>query len=431
MPVNSNYVSIVRGFRNDVVGNESYYKASATGMAGANSGFSASVLFKKTLLLAGTPPFSEVLWANIDAANHGWAIGILNDTILEVQVSDAAPSTKAASFDMSQFLGELILATLSVSAGNLELYINGTLVSSVALDVGGYVPSAGGFAQVGMGLIGGVPADPASTCEIAGVGYRPTTGQMVRIFEAAQDAVDLEGGGALISGLELFTNRWSAKDLNQGSTVPKDIWIPRVPAPQPAGTPPLPGTINLIRQGLASPMLLSTVSYKNPLWASNVEAAAASSGFGGPLAYGYFWHQIVSEGEATIAIDAPFPFDTNGPGTAGVVRQGAAPDTFTLVAAGTYDISWMVPVDEPGQTALYVDDPEASGLFPPTSFRPETLAGRATGTSQITNRVIITTAAPNANIRIYNHSSPAALTLTPHPGGTQNGTVSLAIVRLA
>jgi hypothetical protein len=413
MPVNSNYVSIVRGFRNDVIGNVSYYKASAAGMVGSD-GFSASVLFKKTSI--GLPsPFTEMLWSNVDDTNHGWAISLLDST-LQATVSDAAPSTKRAFFDMSQFLGELILASLMVNAGNLELYINGSLVSSVALDVGGYVPPSGSFAQVGMYNNGGTPDAPASTCEIAGVGYRPTTGQMVRVFEAAQDAVDLEGGGVLISGLELFTNRWSAKDLNQGSTVPKDTWLPRV------------GTINLVRQGLASPMLLSTVSYKNPLWASNIEAAGA--GVAGALAYGFFWHEVDPETEPTIAVDAPFPFDTDGPGTAGVVRQ-SDDFTFTLVEAGTYDISWMVSVEEAGQTALYVDDPEASGLFPATSFRPETLAGHAAITNQITNRVIITTTAPNANIRIYNHSSATALTLTTHPGGTQRGTTSLAIVRLA
>src|SRR3977135_1924592 len=129
----------------------------------------------------------EVLWANVDGAAHGWCIAVVDDTNLVVQVTDAAPSVKGVTFDLTPFLGELVLATLAVSANTLRLYINATLAGSIALNGGGVVPAAGSKATVGVGTT--AHTSPALTCEIAGVGYRDsavTAFQMVQMFEAAQ-----------------------------------------------------------------------------------------------------------------------------------------------------------------------------------------------------------------------------------------------------
>jgi hypothetical protein len=143
---------------------------------------------------------------------------------------------------------------------------------------------------------------------------------------------------------------------------------------------------------------------------------------GSNLGFAFFFANPVGP-FAPIAIDAAVPFDQDGPASGGIVRAG--PDSFILPAAGVYDISWQVSIDEPGQLALFVGD---GG---PLLFQPQTLAGRATGTNQITNRVIIQVASPGALIAVVNHSSPAAITLTPLPGGTSAGSTSLVIVRLA
>lgn len=150
-------------------------------------------------------------------------------------------------------------------------------------------------------------------------------------------------------------------------------------------------------------------------------------GGGGALDYAMFYATPVG-GFAPIAIDESVPFDADGvamTGT-GIVRDGVSDTTFILGLAGDYDISWQLSVDEPGQTAIYLEDPSPGAFV----FQPETLAGRATGTNQITNRVIIRTTTAGAKIRIQNHSSPAAITLTPLPGGTSAGATTLAIVLL-
>jgi hypothetical protein len=153
-------------------------------------------------------------------------------------------------------------------------------------------------------------------------------------------------------------------------------------------------------------------------------AQGAVGGGGGALAYGFFTH---TGAHATIAIDAPFPFDANGPIHGGVARLAPSNDfEFVLPVIGVYDISWQMSVDEPGQTMLDLND--GAGYV----LQTQTMAGRATGTNQITNRVLIATTTNNALIKIMNHSSSGAqMTLTPLPGGTSAGTTSLTIVRVA
>jgi hypothetical protein len=446
MPVNSNYVAVVRGFQIPG-GNLSYYRASTTGMAGSAT-FFASVLFKKTNTLnpPTVPPFAEVLWGNIDNTGKGWSIGILNDTVLTATVSDGAPSFKSASFNMAQFMGELILATLAVDAGNLHLYINGTVVVTTALDVSGYTPAAGSNALVGVGNSVGNPANPALTCEIAGVGYGAVTltqGHIIQMFEAAQDAVDLEGGGALVSGLEIFTNRWTAKDLNQGlGTTPAAIWQPRVPAPQPVGTPPLPNTITLIRQGLPTQVLLEGVSYKNPLWAGNIEAAAGSSGFGGPFAM--FFGLTTGIGNvgpddypATVAAKTGagtgrVPFPRLGPTAGGAGAPTLGPIAlgifaqYILPAIGIYKVTFMVHTTERGQLQLELN---GADLAPTVA----TNANPTLGGHPIEQSVYITTTTLNSVLAVVNCSGNAtALTITPADGNlTHAASQTLLIEQVA
>jgi hypothetical protein len=150
---------------------------------------------------------------------------------------------------------------------------------------------------------------------------------------------------------------------------------------------------------------------------------AAGGGGGGNGDYAAFFRNPVA-GFGTIGLDTAVPFSSDGP-TSGpaITRFGVLDGEFVLAAAATYDISWMVSVDEAGQLALFLDD--GAGYL----FQPETLAGRATGTNQISNRVIITTTTPNAKIKIVNHSSSAgALTMTPLPGGTSAGATYLVIM---
>jgi hypothetical protein len=250
MPTNSNYLSVVQGFQEGVA----YYEAATPGMFGA-ADFSASALFVKRGLFDGQQ--AEVLFSNVDGNGNGWYIQLNNDTTLEVSMTDSI-GPKVVDFDLSlsvppatiPYVGKMILVTLVVETDNnrLTLYVNGTRLGGVAM-VGGVVPATGSKATVG--VLATTHVDPASTCLIAGVGYKAglvAPGSVISMFCAACDAVDIEGGGAIANG-ELFTNRWTAKDLNQGTTDPTPIWVPRIGGP------------NLLRVGD-----LFTASYKNLTW---------------------------------------------------------------------------------------------------------------------------------------------------------------------
>jgi hypothetical protein len=182
------------------------------------------------------------------------------------------------------------------------------------------------------------------------------------------------------------------------------------------------GSVILTRRGTNS----LAVEAGKPRYFSGgmINAAGAPPVPATSLGFAQFFRSPVA-GFGTIAVDTAVPFSSDGPAFGGIIRDGAADGRFILPAAGVYDISWMVSVDEPGQLAVFLDD--GAGLL----FVPETMSGRATGTNEITNRVLIETTTANALIEIRNHSSSAgALTMTPNPGGTSDGTTSLVITRL-
>lgn len=122
---------------------------------------------------------------------------------------------------------------------------------------------------------------------------------------------------------------------------------------------------------------------------------------------------------APVAINAPVEFPTDGPTNGVIVRSGAS--AFVLPAVGIYEVSYQVSTDEPGQLAIWLNGIVVAG----------TRAGRATGTNQISNTVLITTLVPASVLTIRNDVSPAALTITPFAGGTGNVNANLTIKRLA
>lgn len=139
--------------------------------------------------------------------------------------------------------------------------------------------------------------------------------------------------------------------------------------------------------------------------------------------FGYFYNLEVS---ATVAIGAPFPFDTNGPftptqfaHTASVTPAVSAP--ITILNAGTYAVQYTVTVAEARQIALYLG----------AAVVLSTIYGQATGTA-VTTGVAIIEAAAGDLLTLRNHLSAAALTLVTPSGGTaSNTTNSLLITKLA
>lgn len=138
--------------------------------------------------------------------------------------------------------------------------------------------------------------------------------------------------------------------------------------------------------------------------------------------YGYFYNL---EASATVAVGAPFPFDSDGPVSAGFSHQASPiPGTsapITILNAGIYKVDFTVTVAEARQIALYLN-----GVVVPS-----TIYGQATGTS-VTTGVALIEASAGDELTLRNHLSAAALTLvTPSGGSEDNVTNSLTILKIA
>jgi len=136
-----------------------------------------------------------------------------------------------------------------------------------------------------------------------------------------------------------------------------------------------------------------------------------------------FFALMPGDNAAPVAPGSPVLFPQNGPTTGAAVRSSAS--QFVLADTGVYEVNWQVSVDEAGQLML--------DLNGSTATTANTVAGRATGTSQISNSVLISAVA-NDVLRVINPAgNAAALTITPHAGGAAANPVSawLTIKRIA
>lgn len=144
-----------------------------------------------------------------------------------------------------------------------------------------------------------------------------------------------------------------------------------------------------------------------------------------PLAFAHFYH-VVTALDPTVAVGAPFTFDVAGPSQVPLQIVSQAGGTrFLLVPAGVYKVEFEASISEAGQMSAWVDS--GAGFLEV----PNSVAGRATGTSQISKSFLMTAVA-NALLEIRNPAGNAvALTLTPIAGGTHAPSINLTITRLS
>ena len=139
--------------------------------------------------------------------------------------------------------------------------------------------------------------------------------------------------------------------------------------------------------------------------------------------YGYFYNLEVS---ATVAPEAPFPFDTNGAFTSGFLAYSKCcscnvSSYHYCKCWCIYSVQWSVTVAEARQIALFLNGAVVAG----------TTVGAATGTVVTSSQAIITATAGSL-LTLRNHTSVAALTLVTPSGGTAgNNTNSILIKQLA
>ena len=128
-----------------------------------------------------------------------------------------------------------------------------------------------------------------------------------------------------------------------------------------------------------------------------------------------------SDNADTVAAGEDVDFPQDGP-SSGTTITRLGPNSFNLGDIGTYQVLFQVSVDEPGQLILTLNDADLA----------YTVAGRATGTSQIVGMALVTTTAVNSVLTVRNpEGTAAALTITPLAGGTRPVSAHLVILQLA
>jgi len=127
-----------------------------------------------------------------------------------------------------------------------------------------------------------------------------------------------------------------------------------------------------------------------------------------------------NDNAATVAANADVQFPQDGPSSGSDITRNTA-SSFFLNAIGVYQVTFQVSVTEAGQLILTLAGNDVAS----------SVAGRATGTSQITQSVLIQTFAINQLLTVRNPAGNSpALTITPLAGGTRPVSAHLVIVRL-
>ena len=128
-----------------------------------------------------------------------------------------------------------------------------------------------------------------------------------------------------------------------------------------------------------------------------------------------------SDNADTVAAGEDVDFPQDGP-SSGTTITRLGPSSFNLGDIGTYQVLFQVSVDEPGQLILTLNGADLA----------YTVAGRATGTSQIVGMALVTTTAVNSVLTVRNpEGTAAALTITPLAGGTRPVSAHLVILQLS
>jgi hypothetical protein len=136
------------------------------------------------------------------------------------------------------------------------------------------------------------------------------------------------------------------------------------------------------------------------------------------LDYAEFYALAPPDNAATVPQGSAVEFPRDGPTSGAIGRIGQ--DSFVLPAAGTYRVSFAVPVGEAGQLQLTLNG-AALGY---------TVAGRAAGSSPIAGSALVRTTISDSVLQVVNFSSSTALTVTPFAGGNSPSASTLIVERL-
>jgi len=132
-----------------------------------------------------------------------------------------------------------------------------------------------------------------------------------------------------------------------------------------------------------------------------------------------FFAMMPPDNSDSVAVGSDVEFPQDGPTSGTIARTG--PSTFNLPSIGTYLVTFQVSVQEPGQLIITLNGLDLA----------YTVAGRATGTTQIMNTVLVETTAANSILTIRNPAGNSnSLFIPPLAGGTRPVSAHLVIMRV-
>lgn len=133
-----------------------------------------------------------------------------------------------------------------------------------------------------------------------------------------------------------------------------------------------------------------------------------------------FYALMPTDNATPVGVGEDVAFPQNGPTSNSTITR-LTDNSFSLSEVGTYLVMFQVSVSEPGQLVLTLNDEEI----------PYSVVGRATGTSQIVETILITTTIATSTLTVRNPAANAtALTITPTAGGNESVSAHLVIVQL-
>ncbi|MTI61917.1 MAG: collagen-like protein [Firmicutes bacterium] len=141
---------------------------------------------------------------------------------------------------------------------------------------------------------------------------------------------------------------------------------------------------------------------------------------GGILAFADFYALMPPDNAATVAVGSDVSFPQDGP-ISGTAITRINDSSFNLAEIGTYKILFQVSVTEAAQLILTLNGNDLD----------YTVAGRATGTSQIVGMALVETTTINSILTVRNPAgNSTALTITPLAGGTRPVSAHLVITQI-
>ena len=162
-----------------------------------------------------------------------------------------------------------------------------------------------------------------------------------------------------------------------------------------------------------------------PLGPQGLQGEIGPQGPSWIMAFGYFYTLMPGDPDASVAVGAAVNFPRDG-AASGILRD--SPSEFILPAIGVYEVFWQVSVSEPGQLVLGLELDSVSEVVVEQAY---SVVGRATGTSQIVNQVLIRTTEVDSILSVRNPTgNSTALTVTPLAGGTHAVSASLVIKQI-